>query len=197
MITVIYKRFKSIKQCFYILLNRFVFHLRGYSYGNNMRIYNKLYVIGKGTITIGNNLLFTSGSSINPIARNICGSLYTSPSGHIEIGDNVGISSACIWSDLKISIGNNVNIGADSIIIDTDVHSLDYIERRNVKSKQNIKSQPIVIEDDVWIGARCQILKGVTIGARSVIGAGSIVTKNIPPDSIAAGNPCKVIRNIN
>jgi len=54
-----------------------------------------------------------------------------------------------------------------------------------------------VIEDDVWIGANCQILKGVTIGARTVIGAGSVVTKSIPTDCIAAGNPCKVIRKVN
>lgn len=60
------------------------------------------------------------------------------------------------------------------------------------------KSKPIVIEDDVMIGTRCIILKGVTIGARSVIGSGSVVTKSIPADSIAAGNPCRVIRaNIN
>ncbi|MCD7924948.1 MAG: hypothetical protein LUI85_09745 [Bacteroides sp.] len=56
---------------------------------------------------------------------------------------------------------------------------------------------PIVIEDDVLIGARCIILKGVTIGARSVIGSGSIVTRSIPADCIAAGNQCKVIRTVN
>ena len=70
--------------------------------------------------------------------------------------------------------------------------------RGGVKSKDlsTVKTAPIVIEDDVLIGSRCIILKGVTIGARSVIGAGSIVTKSIPPDCIAAGNPCKVIRSM-
>ena len=56
---------------------------------------------------------------------------------------------------------------------------------------------PIFIEDDVWIGAHSIILKGVTIGARSIIGAGSVVTKSIPADCVAAGNPCKVIRKLN
>ena len=63
-------------------------------------------------------------------------------------------------------------------------------------SKERFKSAPIVIEDDVWVGAHSIILKGVTIGARSIIGAGSVVTKNIPPDCVAAGNPCRVIKSL-
>lgn len=63
-------------------------------------------------------------------------------------------------------------------------------------SNEGTKSAPVVIEDDVWVGAHCIILKGVTIGARSVIGAGSVVTKSIPADCVAAGNPCKVIKNL-
>lgn len=59
-----------------------------------------------------------------------------------------------------------------------------------------VQSASVTIEDDVWIGANCIILKDVTIGARSVIGAGSVVTKSIPADCIAAGNPCRVIRKI-
>ena len=89
------------------------------------------------------------------------------------------------------------------MILDTDVHQLDYLARRRKKTPNTaditttVQSAPITIEDDVWIGANCQILKGVTIGARTVIGAGSVVTKSIPADSIAAGNPCRVIRRIN
>lgn len=63
-------------------------------------------------------------------------------------------------------------------------------------SNEGTKSAPVVIEDDVWVGAHCIILKGVTIGARSVIGAGSVVTKSISADCVAAGNPCKVIKNL-
>ena len=63
-------------------------------------------------------------------------------------------------------------------------------------SNEGTKSAPVVIEDDVWVGAHCIILKGVTIGARSIIGAGSVVTKSIPADCVAAGNPCKVIKNL-
>ena len=95
-----------------------------------------------------------------------------------------------------------MNIGGNCLIIDTDSHQIDFLARRGEKKPQKdnlyttIQSAPIIIEDDVWIGANTIILKGVTIGARSVIGAGSVVTKNIPSDCIAAGNPCKVIKEI-
>lgn len=87
----------------------------------------------------------------------------------------------------------------------TDTHNLDYwirnwsiIDPSNpVKETKTAKSSPVVIEDDVLIGAQCIVLKGVTIGARSIIAAGSVVTKSIPTDCIAGGNPCKVIKNIN
>lgn len=70
---------------------------------------------------------------------------------------------------------------------------MDYMARRT--SNEGTKSAPIVIEDDVWVGTHSIIiLKGVTIGARSIIGAGSVVTKNIPPNCVAAGNHCKVIK---
>lgn len=86
------------------------------------------------------------------------------------------------------------------MILDTDTHEIDFLARQGERTvdanspSTTVQSAPVTIEDDVWIGANCQILKGVTIGARSVIGAGSVVTKSIPPDCIAAGNPCRVVR---
>ena len=107
-----------------------------------------------------------------------------------------------LWANSSITIGNHVKIGGDCILLDSDAHSLDYHMRRveeriaTPKYMSAVKTAPIVIEDDVLIGTRCIILKGVTIGARSVIGSGSVVTKSIPPDCIAAGNPCKVVKSI-
>ena len=161
-----------------------------------MQVYNRVYIRGNGTITIGNDFLFTNGDSINPICRNIRGCLYTSHHGRIIIGDHVGISSASIWAKEKIVIGNHVNIGGDCLIMDTDAHPIDYLERRKPVTNENTPSLPVHIKDDAWIGARCIILKGVTIGERTVIGAGSVVTSDIPADCIAAGNPCRMIRKI-
>jgi acetyltransferase-like isoleucine patch superfamily enzyme len=180
------------------------FKLKGIEYGKNFCSYNKIYVKGIGKVKIGDNFVFTSGDAINPICRNIRGCIYTvTKDSKITIGNNVGISSACIWSQTSITIGDNVNIGGDCLIMDTDAHPHDYMKRRSGYAKQigivnylkEIPSAPIVIEDDVWIGARCQILKGVHIGARSIVAAGSIVTKNIPADCIVAGVPAKVVKS--
>ena len=115
----------------------------------------------------------------------------------LNIGNNVGISSSCIYCSEKIVIGNNVKVGANSLIIDTDSHSLNYLYRRNPSmDKTNSRHAPILIEDDVFIGTGVFVLKGVHIGARAIIGAGSVVTHDIPSDSIAAGNPCRVLKSL-
>ena len=132
---------------------------------------------------------------MNPIASNLQADVYVEPGATLTIGNNVGMSSTRLWIHESARIGNNVKIGGCVLITDTDAHPMDYMARRS--SNEGTKSAPVVIEDDVWIGAHCIILKGVTIGARSVIGAGSVVTKSIPADCVAAGNPCRVIKIIN
>ena len=173
---------------------RWLFRKKGITFGSNMSIKGRISVIGLGKIVIGDNFCMTSGEHINPISANIQASFFTdSPNAQIRIGDNVGMSSTRIWIHEGLTIGNNVKIGGGVLLIDTDCHPFDYSVRRN--SNEGTCSAPIVIEDDVWIGAQSIVLKGVTIGARSIIGAGSVVTKSIPSDCIAAGNPCKVKKN--
>ena len=196
----------NIKILFYKVWNILRFRMLGIKYGHHLSVYNRVDIIGLGNIIIGDDFNFRSGSGINPICRNIHGAMCVPFKGSkIVIGDRVGISSACLWAENLIKIGNDVNIGGDSIIIDHDAHPHSFLERRrNYVSKvtdevlcNKIPSAPVVIDDDVWIGARCQILKGVHIGARSIIAAGSVVTKDIPSDVIAGGNPCRVIKQIN
>lgn len=197
---------RKIRFFYYLFLNRFIFHINNITYGKNLCIYNQFYLLKHPTahIKIGDNFIFTSGEAFNPLCRNIRGCIFASQNSKLEIGNNTGISSACIWVKESIKIGNNVKIGGDCILMDTDAHSLDYqIRNGSVLDDAGrcldyitAKSKPIIIEDDVLIGARCIILKGVTIGARSIIGSGSVVTKDIPADVIAAGNPCKIIKNI-
>ena len=148
-------------------------------------------------MSIGDDFYFSNARRLNPICRNIRGSIRIEHGAAIIIGNNVAISSACLWAHQKIVIGNNVRIGGDCIVIDSDCHSLNYVHRRGAVSDMlNTKSKQITIEDDVMIGARCIILKGVVIGARSVIGAGAVVTRSIPADCIACGNPAKIIKRI-
>lgn len=198
---------RKIRKVYYKCWNRFLFRINNVKFGKNMQIYNQFYLLKHPTanISIGENFVFTSGEAFNPLCRNIRGCIYAYKNSIINIGDNVGISSACLWSKEKIQIGNNVKIGGDCILMDTDAHSLDFNIRNSRQTNKKgefidtilANSKPIIIEDDVLIGTRCIVLKGVTIGARSIIGSGSIVTKDIPNDCIAAGNPCKVIKHIN
>ena len=189
--------FRLIKKQFYIPYNRLKLKLNNATIGDNCNVFNKTYVLfHKGTkVVIGDNFTLKSDDFLNPLGRNFVSGIYAANNAEIIIGNNVGASSVCIWSTSKIVIGNYVKIGADVTILDNDAHSMDFFIRRDI-SKDIANACPITIEDDVLIGTRSIILKGVTIGARSIIGAGSVVTKSIPADCIAAGNPCRVIRQL-
>lgn len=192
---------RFLKQVFYRHYNRFWFSMIGIEYGQRLQVYNKVYVSGFGHVMIGDDFKFHSGDCLNPICRNIRGAFYLGNSqARIEIGDRVGLSSVCLWANDRITIGHDVNIGGDTLIMDNDAHPMDFAQRRRLPENHgcsDVSAKPVVIENDVWIGARCIILKGVHIGARSVIAAGSIVTKDIPADCVAGGNPCKVIKRNN
>jgi acetyltransferase-like isoleucine patch superfamily enzyme len=123
---------------------------------------------------------------------------------NIYIGDNVSVNMNCTFIDCnKITIGNNVLI-ASNVQIYTSAHPVELSERLNPDWTPDSKSyfcrtfaRPVAVEDGCWIGGGVIILPGVTIGRGSVIGAGSVVTKDIPANSLAVGNPCRVIRKIN
>lgn len=114
-------------------------------------------------------------------------------SGHIEIGKNVLVNDFCVLYTYgsSIKIGNRTLIGP-STVIHTHHHNFQKTDLPIQLQKGVCK--PIIIGDDVWIGAHCTILGGVTIGSHSVIGAHSLVTKDIPPYSVAYGVPCTVKR---
>ena len=120
---------------------------------------------------------------------------------HIFVGDKVIINMNCTFVDNnRIDIGNNVLI-ASNVQIYTATHSTQVRERMvdDWKEGQEIcrtYALPVRIEDGVWIGGGAIILPGVTIGRNSVIGAGSVVTRSIPANCVAVGNPCRVIKQI-
>lgn len=197
---------RKLRRFYFIYWNRLKFIIWGIQFGKNMKVFNKHYLnLGVGAkIIIGDDFTFSSGAAFNPLCRNIRGMIFANEGSTITIGNNTGMSSTCLCANKRIVIGNWVKIGGDCIIMDTDAHNLDWQVRcsgaKDVKNRSldslTAKSAPFVIENRVLIGARCIVMKGGTIGARSVIGADSVVVKSIPPDCIAAGNPCKVIRNI-
>lgn len=181
-------------------IGRFKMTAYGILFGKNLMIQGNIYIkIGiNSVVKIGDDCFFKSGRGINPLSRNIKSEISVEDGANLIIGNNCGFSSVCLWAHELIKIGNNVNIGADTILMDSDAHSLSYKDRHDAKIDfKNKKNVPIIIDDDVLIGTRCIILKGVHIGARSIIGSGSIVVRNIPSDCIAAGNPAKMIKKNN
>lgn len=149
-----------------------------------------------GKFSIGKNFAMNNGIKGNPIGCYERCTFFVDRGAVLTIGDNVGMSQAALICHKSITIGNNVKIGGGVCIYDTDFHSLDPVIRRSSEDLKNRAEKPVVIGNDVFIGAKSIILKGVTIGENSVIGAGSVVTKSVPANQIWAGNPAKFIRNI-
>jgi acetyltransferase-like isoleucine patch superfamily enzyme len=118
-----------------------------------------------------------------------------SENAKIHIGKDSGLSGVTICAAKSVTIGIYVGLGANVSIYDTDFHPIDPFERRYEDYKT--KSSPVIIDDYAWIGGNSIILKGVRIGKASVVGAGSVVTKNVPDFEIHAGNPAKFVRKIN
>jgi acetyltransferase-like isoleucine patch superfamily enzyme len=150
-----------------------------------------------GRMTVGKNFHMNNGRYYNKIGRQQPCIFVVAKNSFLSLGDNVSISATAFFCSLRISVGSNVKIGGNCVCYDTDFHSLNLLERRDRKlDSENSRSLPVVIEDDVFIGAHSTILKGVTIGKGSVIGAGSVVSKSIPPNEIWGGNPIAYIKSL-
>lgn len=161
------------------------------------RIMSKILGMPNGSLKLGDGVIICNSARKNQIGiTQPCIFNISAPGSQLVIGNNVGISGSTICATKSVSIGNNTMIGSGCLITDTDAHSLDYAERRKGFTP-DIASKPIIIGEDVFIGARSIVLKGVTIGDRAIIGAGSVVTKDVPKNCIAAGNPARVVKEIN
>ena len=158
--------------------------------GHNVQFQGKTYfrTLPGAKIKIGDDCLFQSNHASNLIGiYTPCMISTISRCARITIGHNCGFSGTVIGSAQEIIIGNNVRCGANTMITDSDWHSDDLRVSNDA---------PVIIEDKVWLGYGVKVLKGVRIGENAIIGAGSIVTKDIPSNVIAAGNPCRVIKNM-
>ena len=182
---------------YYTMVAKIKLRALGATIGTGFWVDGKIRLsIGKGDMSIGNNLRLRSRYSGNlvgmafPVTFQLC-----NKGASISIGDNCGFSAVVISSMSKVKIGNNVILGGNVRIFDHDYHSLDpEIRRDRSLDRQNVRSSPVLIEDDVFIGTSAIILKGVQVGARSIIGAGSVVSiRNIPQDSLVVGNPARII----
>ena len=123
---------------------------------------------------------------------NICDAVTIREPGNISLGDRVSIHEYCfLGGSGEIKIGNNVAIGHGCSMI-SETHN--FSDTDILIKNQGVTAQQIVIGDNVWLGCKITVLGNITIGSGAIVGAGSVVTKGIPENVIAAGNPCKVIR---
>lgn len=193
----------GIRKLRYYRLNLFACFWKIYVYLNARLLWN--INLGKNCVFNGNTIFHRNRGSIINIGINCrfiseannfnliginrpCIIATHSPEARIDIGNNNGFSGTVIGAFKYIKIGNDVKCGANTLITDSDWHTDD------IRSGEPIE---VIIGDNVWLGVNVVVLKGVTIGDNSVIGACSVVTKSIPANVIAAGNPCRVIKSIN
>ncbi len=171
--------------------------LRGLTIDGGWRCYG-LPIIQRhrhSEIRVGRRLALRSSAASNPLGPNRPVIISTRRAGaSITIGDDFGMTGGSLVCERRISIGDRVWVGANAIITDTDFHPLDPEQRRTQPSAAN--TAPVTIADDVFVGMNALVLKGVTIGAGSVLAAGCVVVRDVPPRSVVAGNPARVVREL-
>jgi len=176
---------------------RLLFYLNGIQWRQGWRLYG-VPIIQKhrqSRMSFGPGLQMRSSPRSNPLSPSHPVVLATWQSGsQLEVGANFAMTGGVLCAAERIIIGNHVSVGANTTIIDTDFHPLSAIER-HIDPTQG-KTAEVIIEDDVFIGMNCLVLKGVTIGHGSVVGAGSVVTRDVLPCTIVAGNPASFVREV-
>ena len=200
--TFIYKGIRKVVIAVWLFISKICSWL--IMYGNNIKFYNFhtsgipfVSIALGGKCTIGKNFRMNNGNIGNPIGRPQRCILFADKGAAIEIGENVGISSTAIVSYERIKIGDNVKIGGGVCIYDSDFHSLDSEVRNDAKKDLELKrNKPVIIGNNVFIGAHSTILKGVTIGENSIVGASSVVARSIPANEIWGGNPAKFLKTL-
>jgi acetyltransferase-like isoleucine patch superfamily enzyme len=145
------------------------------------------------SISIGSNCIFRSHFLSNNIGLLRRCFISAGRDAEIVIGDFVGMSGTIISAKKRIIIGSRVMFGGNVVITDSDRHPLNKHARASGQLPVNAD---IVIGDDVWLGMNVVILKGVTIGEGTVVAANSVVSKNLPANVVAAGNPARVIKTL-
>ena len=147
------------------------------------------------SISLGSHVTLDSSARANPLGGSSPCVLRTMTSAaRLTLGDRVGLSSSIIVAGNSVEIGQDTILGAGAMVLDNDFHALGPGFSWLTEYSKN--SKPVKIGRGCFIGARSIILKGVTLGDRVIIGAGSVVTKDIPAYSIAAGNPARIVGTI-
>jgi len=203
MLRLLYRIFRKAKRAVLAvsdsLITGFYLKVNHVTYGSNLvsKGVPKFDIRVNAKMSIGNNFSMNNGANHNMIGRQQRCYFVVMEGAELSIGDNVGISSTAFVCSTHIKVGNYVKMGGNTVIYDTDFHSIEKDFRSNPQlDRMHAKKAAVKIDDNVFIGAHTTILKGVHIGENSIIGAGSVVTKNVPANEIWAGNPAKFLKKI-
>jgi acetyltransferase-like isoleucine patch superfamily enzyme len=148
-------------------------------------------------IVLGDRIVLCSDSRFTALGVNhpvILGTLRER--AEIIIGRDCGISGGSICAAIRVELGDECLLGANVTVVDCDFHALKPEGRRFNGNQDEIATSPVYIESNVFVGTGSLVLKGVRIGKNGVVGAGSVVTKSLPSDVISAGNPSKIIKDL-
>lgn len=163
-----------------------VLRRRRVSFGRSVIANHRLVIRGPGTVIVGDRAnLYAFGGKTRLITR--------TPDAEIRVGRNARLNGPLVQADTLIEIGADCIVG-QAHLLDSDMHSLALDRRANRSAR--VRSAPVILEPNVWVARGAAILPGVRVGKGSVIGYGSVVTRDVPPGVLAAGNPARVIRRL-
>ena len=177
-------------------LPKLFYKINGIKYGKGLKLIGWPFVFRypSASLEIGKNVAINSSFFSNLLGLYQRTIIIARGEGKVHIGDDVGISGSTIYAREEITIGNHVLVGANTKIVDNDFHPLN-VEARNANDFSKLVCKPVRIEDNVFIGCNCLILKGTEIGVNSIVGAGSVVCGKFPDNVVIAGNPARIIKN--
>jgi acetyltransferase-like isoleucine patch superfamily enzyme len=190
------------------LINKMNSYMRNFFviiFKKNILLKGKINILGKPIIDVrkGSQLIIEKNVTLNSQNLGYHINMHAPvkifcdcPGAQIYIGKNTRIHGSCIHAQLSIRIGNNVLIAGNTQIFDNNGHEL-LLENPQMRLNSKSISKPVVVNDNVWIGANSIILPGVSIGEGSVIAAGSVVINDVPSFCLVGGNPAKIIKKIN
>jgi len=165
-------------------------------YAETSQIFRFLRSTKRPAVVLGNHVSLYSGCSFS-----------LGPEGFVQVGDFTLLNGALLMAEERIEIGAHCLVSWNVGIADSDFHPIEPAQRRldslalapfykDRPPRPKIGTAPVIIRDNVWIGMGAVILKGVTIGENSVVAAGAIVTRDVPPNTVVAGNPAKVVKEL-
>jgi carbonic anhydrase/acetyltransferase-like protein (isoleucine patch superfamily) len=182
---------------FWTLVARLRLRAHGATVGRRLQVRGplNLHCHRRGSIRVGDDCRIQSGFSGNAVGGALRMGIWVGPNGQLVLGDRVGLSNSTLVCMDAVTLEDDVFLGGDCKVYDTDFHSLDPAERGRV-GNPGVRTAPVTIRRKAFVGGHSILLKGTTIGEGAVVGAGSVVRGDVPDGQVWAGNPAAFRRDL-